>query len=88
MLSRLLLVGLAALLVPSSSVAQTFSRTQPNVQTPSATAVERLQSIDHFIVLMLENESFDQLFPSPQHSHPPHSVTVSAHSLTHSLSCA
>ena len=58
-LSLFALVFLLALL-PVLSV---NPRTQTNVVSPSALAVSRLRSIDHFIVLMLENESFDQLFP-------------------------
>ena len=62
--SRLLVACVAALLLPSVIVGQTVTRTATNVQSPSPTAISRLQSIDNFIVLMLENESFDQLFPN------------------------
>ena len=76
MFSRLLLVCLAALALPTSTVAQSFARTQPKVEAPSALAVERLQSIDHFVVIMLENESFDQLFPNVRTAsiHPHNSI--------------
>ena len=64
MLTSLLLSFVSFLLLSSSSAVLAANPiTQSNVQPPSSLAVERLQSIDHFIVLMFENESFDQLFP-------------------------
>ena len=62
--SRLLLSATALLLLSSSALAQNFNRTASNVQAPTQAAIDRLNTIDHFIVLMLENESFDQLFPN------------------------
>ena len=62
MLTSLLLSFISFVLLATPSIAVNPT-TQPNVQPPTSEAIERLQSIDHFIVLMLENESFDQLFP-------------------------
>ena len=57
--SAVLLLSLLPPVLPAS-----FPRTATNVQPLSALAVSRLNSIQNFIVIMLENESFDQLFPN------------------------
>ena len=62
MLTSLLLSFVSLLLLASPSTA-TNPITQSNVQPPSTAAINNLKQIDHFIVIMLENESFDQLFP-------------------------
>ena len=63
MLASLLLAFVSLLLLASPTTAATVPQTASNVQAPSQTAINRLNTIDHFIVIMLENESFDQLFP-------------------------
>jgi len=59
MMSHIAIVAAIALL----SLPAVSGRTKPNVQPPSKLAIERLKSIEHFIIIQLENESFDQLLP-------------------------
>lgn len=58
MMSRVAMLAMLAMLTITVS-----ARTKPNVQPPSKLAIERLKSIEHFIIIQLENESFDQLLP-------------------------